>query len=1129
MRCIFVTELLNIYKPDVANIYSIINQNTIKITSQNASGDVYGILSKGINTLSVDASLTIDSNKIIDCSITTTNSSFNGIVNNSSFRYLTITQNIIAGLITNTTTGGYVGIANYATLVEQITISLNKIGTETKGAATFTQATTGTIDAIKNANILRFGLLQVQSNTIEGFSVIKTGVQKFINSFVNQKSSLNVNYNHLGSPSQPLITITGVQVDSVYGIICNSDTAYMAVGISQNTFYGFVNTNTAQCNFEFITHKGNTLDLFITSNNFNNLLINTTKNVTFINNEGLVFDSSSTFINANETVNTFNKTGGTGDVVFISNQSSAAISDVDVSFLVNKFNNVSVDGNSNVYFIKKADTANTLSKINYNSRYNSFANINVNTGTIYGYTIAGCKFISYYYDSVININTNGNFYGFYGGVQNISYMVRYDYCTISNISSTVNNGVLNGFFSNAEHAEIKLVYSCDIDNIFSSGINTNVNGIAIDSGDYVLIIKNKINNVIASGGGNALINGMTFDNISQLQVDNNELHTFSQTGVINGANTGVNGVLTKGNEGFYCYNNTVANLLATQANLTNAINGIKIMDTLSNSTNYLYHNTISLNASSTGANFGTSGLYHVSSNTMSTSNLYLNNNLISNTSTSNGSGATVAFRRFGVDLDNYDTSSNYNLFYAGIPSPSNLIYNDGVNSDQTIANFKLRVSTRETKSISVLPIFVSATDLHLTDANCGIDGKGGGSFLGQDLDGQVRDTEAPDIGADEFTSNVSTTLAGVVGATVCDDRILSSTLSTIFKTENCNPIAIVDATGALPVAGQTNVCVYIDPAVVPIYNAEPYVQRHIDILPTTSTSSTTGTITLYFTNEEFENFNANNGLWPNLPTLAGGGNADPNKSNLRITQYHGVPLTSPSSPNQYSIGTAVLINPDDNDIIWNGNYWEVKFNVTGFSGFYVHTNLRFVLPVTINNLTGAKQNDKINLNWKITCNNTGKTTLILEKSADGVNNFIPIKNISITQLECSKLFSHTDFNAFIGNNFYRVKIIDEYGNIGYSNTVLVINANKGFEITNVFPNPVNGNTLAKVGVSNTQAGVLYFVVIDMQGRVIKSFNKICTSGYNLVDINLSDIKPGNYIIKINGVNGECRQIKVLKK
>ena len=98
-------------------------------------------------------------------------------------------------------------------------------------------------------------------------------------------------------------------------------------------------------------------------------------------------------------------------------------------------------------------------------------------------------------------------------------------------------------------------------------------------------------------------------------------------------------------------------------------------------------------------------------------------------------------------------------------------------------------------------------------------------------------------------------------------------------------------------------------ASVQSYNGHPYVQRHYDITPATNAAAATGTITLYYAQAEFNGYNAVRGSNPALPVSASDAAGI---ANILITQFHG----TGTAPGNYS-GTAVLINPADNKVIWN--------------------------------------------------------------------------------------------------------------------------------------------------------------------------------------------------------------------
>src|SRR5205085_9617046 len=72
-------------------------------------------------------------------------------------------------------------------------------------------------------------------------------------------------------------------------------------------------------------------------------------------------------------------------------------------------------------------------------------------------------------------------------------------------------------------------------------------------------------------------------------------------------------------------------------------------------------------------------------------------------------GATVAYRRSNTTLTNYIAGSNNNLFYAGTPGASNLIYSDGTNADQSIGAYRSRVSPIDNASGTENTVFLSTS------------------------------------------------------------------------------------------------------------------------------------------------------------------------------------------------------------------------------------------------------------------------------------------------------------------------------------------------------------------------------------------------------------------------------------
>ncbi|MEO6253340.1 MAG: T9SS type A sorting domain-containing protein [Ferruginibacter sp.] len=535
-------------------------------------------------------------------------------------------------------------------------------------------------------------------------------------------------------------------------------------------------------------------------------------------------------------------------------------------------------------------------------------------------------------------------------------------------------------------------------------------------------------------------------------------------------------------------------------------------------THRYYYNSISVSGTSSG-NIPSYGFVRgEDTTTTAIQTMDLQNNILSITRTGVGASNYAIATKGPFAGSNW--SSNYNDLYSS--DPLNIGYWNATGYD--FANWKT-TSGGDANSVSVLPNFVSTTDLHLVPAtNCRLDGYGIPiAGITTDYDNQARDAGAPDMGADEFaTSPVSTTLAS---ANACDTKNVSPA-GTIFINTSCSLIARLLPSGGTAVSGQVKACATID-GVQMYFNLAPYVQRHIDIEPAINASASTGTVTLYFTDGEFSTYNSNNPTYPPLPTFAGGGSADPNRTNLKVTQYHGTPTSTPSAPGFYT-GTAVLIDPADGNIVWNGNFWEVSFNVNGFSGFYVHTSLiGGPLPITINYFNGSKQGSNHLLNWKVTCNSTPRATMILERSADS-RNFNAIHTVTADAARCNQPFDYTDAQPLAGMNYYRLKMVDVDGKISYSGIVALLNAVKGFDIISIAPNPVVTNNF-KLNVSNAQASKMDITIVDMQGRIVNRQTVAVIAGFNSISMNAGNLAAGTYTIQCNIADDKSRVIRFVKQ
>ncbi len=363
-------------------------------------------------------------------------------------------------------------------------------------------------------------------------------------------------------------------------------------------------------------------------------------------------------------------------------------------------------------------------------------------------------------------------------------------------------------------------------------------------------------------------------------------------------------------------------------------------------------------------------------------------------------------------------------------------------------------------------------------------------------------------------------LAGVPGGVkICSNIAVQST-GTYYSDASCNTIASVLPSGLVPVSGNIDVCVTVD-NIVNTYQSLPYVQRHYDIEPFTNAANATATITLYFTQGEFDAYNLVRGPYPILPRnsvdLLG-------IANLRISQLHG----TGTAPGNYS-GPGQLINPDDNNIIWNNdlNRWEVSFNVIGFSGFYIHSDYSFPLPVNLLSFNGKNNGNNNLLEWS-TSSEQNSSYFELMRSTDGIN-FISANRISAAgNSNTTRNYNYSDdVTAFTETVFYyRLKQVDISGAVKYSAIVKINLNNKGYQV-DVLPNPFT--SMLRLQIEATQNEKVTIILTDMKGRMLKQQVSSLRKGNNAIQIDDIGHLPGAvYLLKII-TDTRKETIKVVKQ
>jgi hypothetical protein len=667
----------SVASPIFGTIATTINNNTISVSNNptsSTSGDVFGINNLGLTPVLNTATVYINNNTVQNCVLGGSTSTTNGIScisNSSAPGTLNITgNNIVNNSIsaTSTTSGLLVGLSNSGD-VKTVNITGNTIRSMSSTAA---------------------------SGQMQG--IINSGVVA---------TAININNNFLGNASSGFFSSSVASSGALYGITSTGGANTCALSIQNNDIRGINYAVGATSNIYLTRNTATTLSQNFSNNTYTNLSINSTGNVRFIDNDVALPNGGFVTASSNSIVTGFSKTGAGGNIfLYYTTALPSSLSGTTKTAQNNNFSNITLTGNTQMdgWVDIEGFSSGGASK---NISNNTFSNWTCGSGTInviQNQYCGGTTSISG--NTISNISGTGAIIGIINPSTN------------SGTSLTVSNNTISGLSSSAAVTAIKNFSSATANIISSNIINTLSSTSTIDmvvgiySGASASIYSNTINSLSCVGNTSGTTDGIIITAGTAYSIYKNKIYDLTTSGSssANPCVTGLEFSSSTSSAIINAYNNVIGDLKAPTANTTDAVRGISITLAAATSNFNLYHNTVFLNAASSGTNFGTSGLFHRFNTTSTTSKLILRNNIIINNSTPNGSGLTVAFRRNNNNnLNNYDTTSNNNIFYAGTPGTSKLVYYDGTNSDQTLASFQTRVTPRETLSQTENTTFQSTT------------------------------------------------------------------------------------------------------------------------------------------------------------------------------------------------------------------------------------------------------------------------------------------------------------------------------------------------------------------------------------------------------------------------------------
>jgi hypothetical protein len=536
-------------------------------------------------------------------------------------------------------------------------------GTTASEGNTITYGLTGTFSSYTNVSGTVNGILvrnsinaTVSNNALTSNGTVTAGTLNGIHfpafsATPTATFTQNINNNTIAIRSNIL---TG----AVNGITQPSGSASLTsiCNVNNNNFTNFGHaTATASGTLTFITTVSAHFTTNINFNTFTNVSVNTTGSVTFISHSYSMPANGTKSVSNNAIVTGFTKTGAGGTVTFMTTNGSSPNSAFGV-YSNNTISNITLTGATTLNGINDTDGAGTGANKVFNG--NTISNINGGTSTVTGLnsTYWGGTSSSISNNTLSNINGQGTITGI----------------NLGSSFSGATNSVINGN---------------SITGLTSSGVGGTVTGLSCSNTSVGILISNTVITGLSSTGA-SVVTGINISGSNSTSLVANKIHTLSSSN----AGGSVNGILVSSGTLSTLTNNLIGNLTAPNANAANPINGINI--TGGTAVNAFY-NSVYLNASSSGALFGSSAI-----SVSSTPTVTLRNNIFINESAFNGAAFAVAMRRSSTTLTSYSNASNNNLLYAGTPSANNLILYDGTNSYSTMLAYQTAVLPRDANSIT---------------------------------------------------------------------------------------------------------------------------------------------------------------------------------------------------------------------------------------------------------------------------------------------------------------------------------------------------------------------------------------------------------------------------------------------
>ncbi|MEO7046802.1 MAG: T9SS type A sorting domain-containing protein, partial [Ferruginibacter sp.] len=181
-------------------------------------------------------------------------------------------------------------------------------------------------------------------------------------------------------------------------------------------------------------------------------------------------------------------------------------------------------------------------------------------------------------------------------------------------------------------------------------------------------------------------------------------------------------------------------------------------------------------------------------------------------------------------------------------------------------------------------------------------------------------------------------------------------------------------------------------------------------------------------------------------------------------------------------------------------------------------------PLTLLNFTGREVNNQVvQLQWTTTGEINTKNFEVEWRNDASQFDKIAVLPAAINSAQ-NEQYSFTHSMPSEGNNYYRLKMVDQDGRFTYSPEIKISVGNTIAKVT-VFPNPVVDVLTLTIEAINTETMVCNLFNAD--GKLVTTKSFAVKKGSNKFSWNLAQMAKGNYFI--TSINNHFETIKIIRE